>query len=398
MSNGILNVLGNSGGGSGGGGGGSGTVTTVSVVTANGYSGSVANPTTTPAITIVDSTWSAGTTGTTNAPGVGGKIYFAAFTNGTTTTITLPGAPASGSKFYLCMIACNGTATLTFSGSVYRLGDTDTALTVFTPGPAGDHYITAEYINSLWFIRDTFSVPAVTKAVNQTTHGFSTKQAIWNNAGTWTLARADAIGTSYVDGVVSTVVDANNFVVTLEGQFTTTGLTGNVPYYLSDVTAGLLTTTSPTALTSFRVQVLSTGTTTEGYVEIGSPLSLARLTAADSSQIGISTAGAGYGGAVTQATSRTTGVTLNTLCGAITTNTTSLAAAGVASFTVTNSTVAITDVVLLSVRSGQTNKDSVFTVTAVAAGSFEITLKNTALGAETGAAIINFMVVKGTAS
>lgn len=36
----------------GGGGGGSGTVTTVSVVSANGFSGSVANPTTTPAITL----------------------------------------------------------------------------------------------------------------------------------------------------------------------------------------------------------------------------------------------------------------------------------------------------------------------------------------------------------
>lgn len=35
------------------GGGGTGTVTTVSVVTANGFSGSVANPTTTPAITII---------------------------------------------------------------------------------------------------------------------------------------------------------------------------------------------------------------------------------------------------------------------------------------------------------------------------------------------------------
>jgi hypothetical protein len=39
-----------------GGGGGSGTVTTISVVTANGFSGSVANPTTTPAITISLST------------------------------------------------------------------------------------------------------------------------------------------------------------------------------------------------------------------------------------------------------------------------------------------------------------------------------------------------------
>lgn len=39
-------------GSSGGGGGGTGTVTSVSVTTANGVSGSVANPTTTPAITV----------------------------------------------------------------------------------------------------------------------------------------------------------------------------------------------------------------------------------------------------------------------------------------------------------------------------------------------------------
>lgn len=40
-------------GATGGGGGGSGTVTSVSVATANGFSGTVANPTTTPAITII---------------------------------------------------------------------------------------------------------------------------------------------------------------------------------------------------------------------------------------------------------------------------------------------------------------------------------------------------------
>jgi hypothetical protein len=44
--------IGPSGGGGGSGGGGSGTVTSVSVATANGISGTVANPTTTPAITL----------------------------------------------------------------------------------------------------------------------------------------------------------------------------------------------------------------------------------------------------------------------------------------------------------------------------------------------------------
>lgn len=43
------------------GSGGSGTVTTTSVVTANGVSGSVANPTTTPAITLTINTLDGGT-------------------------------------------------------------------------------------------------------------------------------------------------------------------------------------------------------------------------------------------------------------------------------------------------------------------------------------------------
>lgn len=38
--------------GGGGGGGGSGTVTSVSVVTANGFKGTVSNPTTTPSIQV----------------------------------------------------------------------------------------------------------------------------------------------------------------------------------------------------------------------------------------------------------------------------------------------------------------------------------------------------------
>jgi len=116
-----------------------------------------------------------------------------------------------------------------------------------------------------------------------------------------------------------------------------------------------------------------------------------------------SSAGIGYatgaGGAVTQATNRTTGVTLNTVTGAITTNTTSLAALAQATFTVTDSSVAIGDVVNLSIRSGITNVTTLVYVTAVAAGSFNITVNNTnATTAETGAIIINFAVMKAVSS
>ena len=111
--------------------------------------------------------------------------------------------------------------------------------------------------------------------------------------------------------------------------------------------------------------------------------------------------GLAVGGTVTQLTNRTTGVTLNKLAGAITTNNASLAAEGTADFVVTNSTVAIGDCVVVSVRSGSNGGGTIVSVTAVAAGSFTIRVHNgnVAAGtAETGAIIINFAVIKGTSN
>ena len=110
-------------------------------------------------------------------------------------------------------------------------------------------------------------------------------------------------------------------------------------------------------------------------------------------------AGVGYatgaGGAVTQATNRTTGVTLSTVSGAITTNTTSLAAGAAATFTVTNTAVEVGDVIVTSIRSGESTNQTNVRVTGVAAGSFDITVENNhASTAETGAIIINFAVIK----
>ena len=118
-----------------------------------------------------------------------------------------------------------------------------------------------------------------------------------------------------------------------------------------------------------------------------------------------STAGIGYatgaGSTVTQATNRTTGVTINTVTGAITTNTASLAAEAAAAFVVTNSSVAIGDTVVVSQRSGSNGGNTNVYVSAVAAGSFTITVanNNAAAGtAETGAIIINFAVIKAVSA
>lgn len=126
----------------------------------------------------------------------------------------------------------------------------------------------------------------------------------------------------------------------------------------------------------------------------------------DVRQNGIRTAqplgyGTGAGSTVTQTTNRATGVTINALSGAITTDATSLAAEASAVFVVTNNKVEIGDVVVLSVRSGQVALNTQLSVTAVANGSFSITVvnNNAAAGtAETGAIVINFAVIKAVSA
>lgn len=107
------------------------------------------------------------------------------------------------------------------------------------------------------------------------------------------------------------------------------------------------------------------------------------------------------GSAVTQATNRTTGVTISKLSGTITTNNTSLAAEAAAEFTVTNTLVEIGDVVVISQQSGSNGGNTVAWVSTVAAGSFKIKVanNNAAAGtAETGAIILNFAVIKAVSA
>lgn len=98
----------------------------------------------------------------------------------------------------------------------------------------------------------------------------------------------------------------------------------------------------------------------------------------------------GMGGKVTQATSRTTAVTLDKLAGQITL----VSAAGSTtpfSFTVNNAKVGGDDIIVLNQDSG-TDKYRLH-VTAVADGSFEITA-STLSGTTTEQPVIAFMVFK----
>ena len=102
------------------------------------------------------------------------------------------------------------------------------------------------------------------------------------------------------------------------------------------------------------------------------------------------------GGAVTQLTNKSTGVTLNQPCGQITTDD-ALNGGAEVTFTVTNSAVAATDVVMVCVQSGASTGTYVASVSAVAAGSFDVTLSN--LGSTAAEALVlNYAVMKASAS
>lgn len=205
--------------------------------------------------------------------------------------------------------------------------------------------------------------------------------------------------------------------------FTATASAVNELTYANAATTGAPTFTASGSDTNIGVRVASKGTgqVQEGYAsgfwalaseyDVGTdpndiPLNqyLGTVAFQDATSVAVgqlranSVAGIGYtlgaGSAVTQATSRTTGVTINAACGSITL----VSAAGqntYQTFTVTNSSVAATDTIIVNQKSG--TDLNIILVTAVAAGSFDISFATTG-GTTTEQPVFNFAVIKATAS
>jgi hypothetical protein len=102
----------------------------------------------------------------------------------------------------------------------------------------------------------------------------------------------------------------------------------------------------------------------------------------------------GAGGTVTQATNKSTGVTLNKLCGTITMNAAALAAATTVSFALTNSFIAATDLLVVQHTSGGTLGAYNIAVTP-AAGSATISVRNVHTGSLSEAIVLRFALIKG---
>jgi hypothetical protein len=108
-------------------------------------------------------------------------------------------------------------------------------------------------------------------------------------------------------------------------------------------------------------------------------------------EIGYSTAAQGT---VTQATSKSTGVTLNKSSGQITMNNAALANGAIISFTLTNSLLSAKDVIIVNVAGGlATNGTYTSFVSNVSAGTAVISLYNISAGSLSEAVVLNFSII-----
>ena len=104
------------------------------------------------------------------------------------------------------------------------------------------------------------------------------------------------------------------------------------------------------------------------------------------------------GGTVTQASNKSTGVTLSTNSGQITMNGAALGDDTEISFVVTNTNVAATDVVIVNHGSAGTMGAYVVQASNIGAGTFEVSVKNVSGGSLSEAIVVNFAVIKGASS
>jgi hypothetical protein len=202
------------------------------------------------------------------------------------------------------------------------------------------------------------------------------------------------------------VVTSNSGSHTLQSFANGTGTSRALLLNVTGSTAGIVFRTGSTS----RFQIGSSGSgghftaATDNTYDIGSSganrprdyYGAGKITSAGA------TAGVGYatgaGGTVTQATDKSTGVTLNKVTGQITLNNATLNAGDEVGFTVTNSAVAATDVPLVAIASGATANSYMVGVDAVASGSFHVVVSNVSSGNLGEAIVLNFVILKGVTS
>lgn len=256
---------------------------------------------------------------------------------------------------------------------------------------------------------------------------YSTVSTTTTGAQTLTLTKAPS------EGFVSIAVSGTygGLAFTLQGTYDGTNY---VPIFCVDNSTGLpvtgATTISPTDdaeyswtvpnavnLTAVRLNVSALTSVTSLVVKsFGAPTmeglaysvtsattgSFANVAATGSILSSGATSGIGYatgaGGAVTQLTDKSTGVTLAKATGAITCSNAALAAGAEVSFTVTCSAVDANDLIVANHISGGTAGAYMVQANSVGSGSFALTITNLTSGSLGEAIVIQYGVIKAVAA
>ena len=188
-----------------------------------------------------------------------------------TSATGFPTITSSGQYFYMTLTdnvsnweIVQVTAT---SGTVFTCvrGQDNTTALGWTSGAAIGMFPVAQGL------RDIVSNSGFSNVVEvgQTAHGFSVGQVLYYTGSYYALNEANTITPNITAGIVSAVIDSNNFTLLLDGYISgLSGLTPGVMYYLSDTTAGALVNTPPTATTSVTIPILLAITTTSAFVNI----------------------------------------------------------------------------------------------------------------------------------
>lgn len=141
---------------------------------------------------------------------------------------------------------------------------------------------------------------------------------------------------------------------------------------------------------AYKDQEIVGGTLDNTPIGATTPSTIVGTTVYCSSEIGYS---ADAQGAVTQATDKSTGVTLNKSAGRITMNNAALAANTAVSFTLTNSFISAADAIIVNVSGGGTAAAYTTYISSMSAGSAVVTLRNLTGSSLSEAVIINFAIL-----
>ena len=329
-----------------------------------------------------------------------------------TLTFTLLNAGAEAATGDQSYVTLPGTVTATSAANG------DGSVSLFRNGKSG--------IDSVYEVvfpnreRAKFIIPAGSSTielaallVDNVPGGASTQQSsVYAEA----IKRANHTGTQ----ALSTISDAEEGVEDIVGGMLTgnteTGITvtyqdadGTIDFVVASQTANDFTNTLKTKLDAIEADVttlsLPASTTITDFAktfldDTNATAVKNTLEVQEANILATTTLGykVGSGGTATQASNKTTAVTLNSINGEIIMNAAALADDATAAFTLTNSTIAATDVVIVNVASVGTAGAYQVTVGAVAAGSCSISVLNVSGGSLSEAIKLNFAVIKAVKS